>query len=312
MIGFLVRRAASILVSLLIVSLLTFCIMHALPGDPFTQEQVLTEETLKALHHYYGLDQPLHVQYVRYLKNLLEFDFGPSMKYEGRSVNEIIADGFPVSFLLGLEAFCFAAGGGIAVGAIAALHRLKWQDHAVLVFAMIGISIPSFLLGTFLQYFLAMKLDIFPVARWGSFMHTVLPALTLGAFPFAFIAKLTRANMLEALHQDYILTARAKGINQFQLIYRHLLRNSLIPVMAYIGPLLGTILTGSFVVEKIYGIPGLGQWMIVSIQNRDYSVIMGLSIFYSAILMACVLLADCAARLMDPRIQWREVAVDRV
>jgi oligopeptide transport system permease protein len=292
----------------MVVSFLTFCIMHAIPGDPFTQDQALPEETVRALHRYYGLDQPLYLQYLHYLGRLLHFDLGPSMKYEGRSVNQIIAEGFPVSFLLGLEAFLIAAAGGIFAGACAALHYLKWRDKAILLLAVLGISVPSFILGTLLQYFFAMKLDLFPLARWGTFSQTVLPALTLSAFPLAFIARLARATILEALQEDYILVARAKGITRFQLLYRHLLRNSLIPVMGYLGPLIGTIFTGSFVIEKIYGIPGLGQWMVASIQNRDYSAIMGLALFYSALLMGAVFLAECTARWMDPRIGSMEEA----
>lgn len=303
MIRYLALKGSIILFSLLVVATLTFCIMHAIPGDPFSQEQAIPEEVLKALHHHYGLDQPLFFQYVHYMKEVfVNFDLGSSLKYQGRTVNQIIIEGFPVSFMLGLEALILSFIGGIVLGTAGALYHLRWQDQISLFIALLGISIPSFLLGIFLQYFLAMQLDLFPIARWGSFHESILPAIALSAYPLAFISRLTRANMLEVLHQDYILTARAKGINAFQLIWRHVIRNALIPVMGYLGPLISAVFTGSFVIEKIFGIPGLGQWLVTSVANRDYTLIMGLTIFYSALLMLCVFLADCASYWMDPRI----------
>lgn len=303
MIWHLVRKGTIILVSLLFVATLTFVIMHAVPGDPFAQEQVIPEEVLKALHQHYGLDKPLFEQYVQYLQGIFLFDLGPSLRYQGRSVNEIIAEGFPISFVLGLEALVLSIAGGMALGAFAALYHLRWQDKLCLFIGILGISIPSFLLATFLQYLLAMKLDLFPVARWGSFSQSILPAVTLSAFPLAFIARLTRANMLDVLQQDYIPTARSKGINAFQLIWRHVIRNALIPILAYIGPLIAAVFTGSFIIEKIFGIPGLGQWLVASISNRDYPLIMGLTLFYSAILMVSMFLVDCVCCLIDPRMR---------
>lgn len=306
-IRYLAEKGIILLLSLLVVASLTFCIMHAIPGDPFTQDQVIPEEVLKAIHRHYGLDQPLAWQYAHYLRGLIRLDLGPSLKYEGRSVNEVIGEGFPVSFLLGLEALCLAIIGGMTLGAVAALYHLKWQDKFCLLIGILGVSIPSFLLGTFLQYLFAMKLDLLPVARWGTFSHSILPALTLSAFPLAFIARLTRASMLDVLHQDYVLTAKAKGISSFQLIARHVLRNALIPVLAYLGPLVAIVFTGSFVIEKIFGIPGLGQWLVVSIANRDYPMIMGLTIFYSFILMLSVFIIDCLICMIDPRIQKQNI-----
>jgi oligopeptide transport system permease protein len=304
MIRYLAEKGAILLASLLVVATLTFFIMHAIPGDPFTQDQAIPEEVLKALHRHYGLDKPLLWQYFLYLKSVCFFDFGPSLMYQGRTVNEIITAGFPISFFLGLEALFLSIIGGIAWGALAALYHLRWVDKLCLFVGILGISIPSFLLGSFLQYLFAIKLDFFPVARWGSFSHSILPALTLSALPFAFIARLTRANMVEVLQQNYILTAKSKGINAFQLIWRHAIPNTLIPILAYIGPLMGSIFTGSFVIEKIFGIPGLGQWLVNSITNRDYPLIMGLTIFYSAILMISVFFLDCICCMIDPRIQF--------
>jgi oligopeptide transport system permease protein len=306
MIKYLVKKAAILLISLFLVTTLTFFLMHAIPGDPFVQERAIPEEILKALYKHYGLDKPLYVQYAKYLDGVLHFDFGPSFKYEGRTVNDIISDGFPVSLLLGLESLFIAVFSGIILGSIAALNHMRWKDHLCMVIAVIGISVPSFILASFMQYFLAMKLDLLPVARWGSFSQTIMPALSLAALPMAFIARLTRANMVEVMQQDYILTAKSKGLNSFQIVLRHVTRNALLPVVTYLGPLSAVLMTGTFAIEKIFGIPGLGQWFVTSITNRDYTVIMGTTIFYSAILMLCVFIVDLLYCFIDPRIQLRK------
>lgn len=306
MIAYLAKKGAILLISLFLVTTLTFFLMHAIPGDPFVQDRAIPEEILKALHKHYGLDQPLYVQYGKYLDGVLHFELGPSFKYEGRTVNDIISDGFPVSFCLGMEALLIAVFGGIILGSIASLNHMRWQDHMTMVIAVIGISVPSFILASFLQYFLAMKLDLLPVARWGSFAQTIMPAISLAALPMAFIARLTRSNMVEVMQQDYIQTAKSKGLNSFQIILRHVTRNALLPVVTYLGPLSAAVMTGSFAIEKIFGIPGLGQWFVTSITNRDYTVIMGTTIFYSAILMLCVFIVDLLYCLIDPRIQLKK------
>ena len=306
MISYLIKKASILIISLFIVTTLTFFLMHAIPGDPFVQERAMPEEILNAMRKHYGLDQPLYIQYGKYLKGILSFELGPSFKYEGRTVNDIIADGFPVSLYLGLEALCIAVFGGITLGSIAALNHLKWQDHLTMIIAVIGISVPSFILASFLQYFLAMKLDLLPVARWGSFSQTIMPAISLSALPMAFIARLTRANMVEVIQQDYIQTAKSKGLNSFQIIFFHVARNALLPVVTYLGPLAAAVLTGSFAIEKIFGIPGLGQWFVTSITNRDYTVIMGTTIFYSVILMLCVFFVDLLYCFIDPRIPLKK------
>jgi oligopeptide transport system permease protein len=304
---FLIKKLSYLLFSLFVVATLTFFLMHAIPGDPFTQDKAIPEEILQAMFKHYGLDQPLYIQYIDYIKGLLSFDLGPSFKYQGRTVNEIIAEGFPVSLYLGVEALVFSVIAGITLGSIASFKYLKWQDHLTMTIAVLGISIPSFILATFLQYLLAMKLDLFPVARWGTFSQTVLPALSLAALPMAFIARLTRSNMIEVFQQDYVQTAKSKGLNSFQIVTRHVIRNALLPVVTFLGPLAAAILTGSFAVEKIFGIPGLGQWFVLSITNRDYTVIMGTTIFYSAILMFCVFVVDILYCFIDPRIKFQEV-----
>lgn len=300
---YLVRKIFILAGSLFIVATMTFFLMQAAPGDPFMQEQAVPEEIMKSMYAHYGLDQPWYIQYVKYLKGLITWDLGPSFKYEGRTVNDIIREGFPVSLILGLEAITLSLFTGIILGTISAIRRSRWQDHVAMIVAVIGISVPNFIMATFLQYLFAMKLDLFPVARWGGLSHTILPALSLAALPTAFIARLTRANMVEVLEQDYVQTALSKGLSTRQVVFKHVLKNSLLPVITYIGPLSSTILTGSFIVEKIFGIPGLGGWFVTSITNRDYTVIMGVTMFYSAILMLCVFLVDLLYTLLDPRIQ---------
>ncbi|NDD58484.1 MAG: ABC transporter permease [Chlamydiae bacterium] len=306
MIQYLVKKLSYLSISLFVVATLTFFLMHAVPGDPFTQDKAIPEEILAAMYKHYGLDKPLHYQYFEYLKGLFCLDLGPSFKYQGRSVNDIIAQGFPVSLLLGLEALIISILGGVTLGSFASFKYHRWEDNVMMIAAVLGISIPSFILATFLQYLFAMKLDLLPVARWGSFSHSILPALSLSALPMAFIARLTRSNMIEVFQQDYVQTARSKGLSSKVIILRHVIRNATLPVITFLGPLTASILTGGFAVEKIYGIPGLGQWFVLSISNRDYTVIMGTTIFYSAILMVCVFAVDVLYCLFDPRIQLEE------
>jgi len=300
---YLIKKIGILLFSLFVVITLTFVLMHTIPGDPFVQDKAIPEEILKALHQHYGLDKPLIVQYGKYLNGILHFDLGPSFKYQGREVNEIIAQGFPVSLTLGLEALCLAVCGGITCGTIASFNHQRWQDYVMMIIAVIGISVPSFILASFLQYLLAMKLDVLPVARWGSFSQSIMPALSLAALPMAFIARLARANMVEVIQQDFIQTARAKGLTALHVATRHVLKNALFPVITYLGPLSAAVFTGSFAIEKIFGIPGLGQWFVTSITNRDYTMIMGTTIFYSALLMLCIFIVDFLYCLLDPRIK---------
>jgi oligopeptide transport system permease protein len=297
------RKFIFLTLSLFCVATLTFFLMHAIPGDPFLQEQAIPEEILKSMYRHYGLDKPLLVQFGHYLKNLIMWDLGPSFNYEGRSVNSIIANGFPISLTLGCEALFLAIGSGLLLGSLSAAFRSLWQDHVAVVVSAIGISLPNFLIATLLQFLLAMKLPILPIARWESVAHTILPALSIAALPTAFIARLTRSSMIEVLQQDFILTARAKGLSIRQVIFRHVLRNALLPVVTYLGPLTASVITGSFVVEKIFAIPGLGQWFVSSVSNRDYTVILGITVFYSAFLMTSVFLVDILYCLIDPRIR---------
>lgn len=301
--GYILQRFFANLLALFVIVSVTFFLMKAIPGDPFTQEKALPKEILQSLYQHYKLNDPWYVQYGNYLKSVAVWDLGPSFKYKSRTVNEIIKSGFPISAILGLEAMAIAITLGVLLGTIAALKQNQWQDYGAMILAVIGISVPSFILAAFLQYFLSIKLDLFPVARWGTFQQSILPALSLAALPTAFIARLTRANMVEVLSMDYIKTARAKGLSEWVVLMKHALRNALLPIVTYLAMLTANILTGSFIIEKIFGIPGLGQWFINSITNRDYTVIMGITVFYSIILLAAIFLVDFAYGWIDPRIK---------
>jgi oligopeptide transport system permease protein len=299
---FLYKRFTSSFLSLTVVITATFFLMHSIPGDPFTQEQALPKEILASMKAHYGLDKPLLLQYIDYIKHLLCFDLGPSLKYPGRSVTEIIKEGFPISCMLGAQALFLSVSFGVLLGAIAAFFRGRWQDTLFIFWCILGISIPSFILGTFLQYLFSMKISLFPIARWGSYLHTVLPTLSLAALPTTFIARLTRSSMIDVLEQDYILAAKAKGLSNIRIFSHHVLRNAMLPILSYLGPLTASILTGGFAVEKIFGIPGLGQWFVLSITNRDYTVIMGVTLFYAAFLLLCIFIMDIVSSYIDPRI----------
>lgn len=297
------KRLLYMLISLWLIITVTFFFMRIAPGNPFTSEKQLPPEIEANLNAHFGLDKPWYAQYWEYLVRIANWDFGPSFKYKSQSVNDLISEGFPVSFLLGMEAIFLAIAIGIILGVIAALKHNRWPDYTAMIIAVMGISVPSFIMATFLQYFLSIKMGLFPVARWETFMHTVLPALALGSTPMAFIARLTRSSMLEVLANDYIKTAKAKGLSKGVITVKHAVRNALLPVVSYMGPLTAGILTGSFVIEKIFGIPGLGSHFVTSINNRDYTVIMGVTVFYSILLLVSILLVDIAYGIIDPRIK---------
>lgn len=296
-------RFVSMLLVLFIITTATFLLMHAIPGGPFTAEKNLPEAVLKNLNERYHLNDPLWKQYGDYLANVARGDFGPSFKYEARTVNDIIAESFPVSAELGMTAVLIAVIVGIPMGVVAALRQNRWPDYLCMFTATIGISVPGFILATLFIYYFALKLELFPAAMWEGPEFVVLPAVALAAFPMAFIARLTRSSMLEVLGQDFIRTARAKGLSAFAIVWRHALKNALIPVVTYLGPLIAAILTGSFVIESIFAIPGLGRHFVTSIYNRDYTVILGITIFYSTFLVFLNFLVDVAYAWLDPRIK---------
>lgn len=300
---YIVRRLFDTVAGLFIIATVVFFLMHAIPGGPFSSEKSLPPDILKNLNARYHLDDPLWRQYVDYMRNLLKGDLGPSFKYQDRSVNDLIREGFPVSATLGAAAVLIAVVSGCLAGMAAALRHNRWPDYLAVILATLGFSVPNFILASLLMFLFALKLGWFPPAMWGTPQQIVLPALALAAAPAAFITGLMRAGMLEVLRQDYIQTARAKGLPERLVVYRHGLRNAVLPVVTYLGPLIAGVFTGSFVIERIFAIPGLGEHFVTSIANRDYTVILGVTLFYSAFLMLMNLLVDILYVIIDPRIK---------
>lgn len=302
---FIIKRVIFAFISLFIIVSATFFLMHIVPGDPFSDENnKIPPEILESMRAHYGLNDPIHIQYFNYLKSVISWDLGPSYTYKGITVNEIINAGFPVSLVLGSIALFIGVSLGLLLGIIAALNHNRTKDYLAMVIAVIGISVPSFILAALFQYVFAVKLGWFPVAKWGSLSQVVLPALTLAAGPLAVIARITRSSMLEVLSKNYIKTAKAKGIGKWRIIYKHGLRNALLTVTTYLGPMIVGVITGTFIIEKIFGIPGLGSHFVVSVMNRDYTVIMGTTVFYSILLLVAILLVDIAYSIIDPRIKF--------
>lgn len=304
--GYIIKRIFNAFIVLWIVITITFFLMHAIPGGPFTAEKSLPPYVLYSIEERYKLNDPLYKQYGDYLCNLVQGDLGPSFKYPGRSVNDIIKDGFPVSFKLGIEAILIAIIIGIPAGILAGVKKDKWQDRAVNFFTTLGVAVPSFVVAALLIYVLSTKLHLLPAAMWNGWRYEIMPALALSGMPMSFIARLTRSSMLDILSQDYIKTARAKGLSWSRVLIKHALPNSLIPVVTYLGPMTASILTGSFVIETIFAIPGLGQYFVTSIYNRDYTVILGVTIFYSVIVIVLNMVVDLLYPLLDPRIKIGE------
>jgi oligopeptide transport system permease protein len=300
------RRLVSVVVVLWVVATGTFILMHAIPGGPFTTEKQLPPEIVKNIEARYQLNDPLWKQYLDYLKSIATWNLGPSFKYEGRTVNDIINDGFPVSAQLGALAIVAALLLGLPLGIIAALHRGKWLDNLVMVLGTIGYSVPSFIMATLLMVIFAIWLRWLPAAMWGTPQQMIMPVICLMFLPMAFIARMTRSSMTEVLEQDYIRTARAKGLSERAVIYRHALKNAIMPVVSWIGPLAAGLLTGTFVVEFIFAIPGLGRHFTTSIYNRDYTVIMGTTVFYSVWLVTFNFVVDMLYGFLDPRIKYVE------
>lgn len=304
---YLLRRSLIIILALWVVVTMTFTIMRLIPGGPFASEKKLPDAIQRNLEERYHLNDPLTRQYADYLINLMRGDLGPSFKYENRTVNSIIGESFPVSAALGSLAIVLSLSAGIIAGTAAALRQNRWHDYSIMALATFGFSVPSFVLAGLLMYIFAYKLQLLPSALWGAWQQAVLPTLALAALPTAYIARLMRSSMLEVLRQDYIRTARAKGLSETCIVLRHALPNAILPVVTFTGPLIATILTGSFVVEYIFAVPGLGRWFVLSITNRDYTVILGVTVFYSAFLMLMNFIVDLIYTAIDPRIKLSEL-----
>jgi oligopeptide transport system permease protein len=304
-VGYILRRVAGFAPVLFVVVSLSFFMMRLAPGGPFDQERALPDQVRANIESRYHLDEPLWRQYLRYLGDVARGDLGPSFRYPDRSVNELLSLGFPVSLTLGLCALGVALGLGGTAGILASLRRNAFVDYLTMSFALFGVSVPNFVLGPILMLVFALSLGWLPVAGWGTWRHLILPSVTLGTFYAAYVARLTRAGMLEVIGQDFIRTARAKGLPEAAVILRHALPGAILPVVTYLGPASAAVLTGSVVVETIFSIPGIGRYFVGSALNRDYTMVLGTVVFYSVLLLVFNLVVDVLYAYLDPRVQVR-------
>ena len=302
MLKYIVKRVLLALLTILIICMITFFVMHAVPGGPFNREKALSQSTIDALNARYGLDKPLWSQFINYMKSLLKGDFGVSLK-NGREIKDIIAESFPISARLGLTAMAFALSLGIIFGSAAAIMRNKWPDRVIVFFSTLFTAVPSFVLATLLLLVFSIKLGWVPV--WtATETHYVLPVMALAAYPLAYTTRLSKTSMLDALSQDYIRTAKSKGVPKWKIIFKHALKNSLIPVITYAGPQIAYIITGSMVVETVFTVGGIGTKFVSAINNRDYTLIMATTIFLATLMVIATMICDILYKLVDPRIKF--------
>ena len=301
---YILKRIGLAILTIWVVITVTFFVMHAVPGGPFMGEKAISPGALKALEAKYGMDKPVFEQYFTYLKDVItKFDFGPSLKQRGRMVTEVIADGMKVSVKLGLIAAAIALVSGVVLGAVAALKRNKFIDKVIMVLTTALVSMPSFIIGTLLLILFVITLKWLP-GNGASPGGLVLPIITLSLYPAAYITRLTRSSMLDVLGQDYIRTAKAKGVSKWKIIFGHAMKNSLIPVITYFGPMIAYIVTGSIVVEQIFAVPGIGRAFVSCIINRDYQMIMGTTIILATLIVVMNLVSDILYKVVDPRINF--------
>lgn len=305
MLQFVLKRFLAMILTLWVIATLTFLLMHSIPGSPFNSMngKVLSDAAVKNLESHYHIDQPLPIQYLIYLKSIATFTYGPSIKQPSQTVNDLLGRGFPVSFELGMWSLAVAVLSGVLLGVFAALKHNGLIDYIAMTVAVLGISIPNFVLATLLIQELAVHWRLLPAGTWQGLSYMIMPIISLATAPMAIIARLIRSSMLEVLTQDYIRTAQAKGLSPFLIVTKHALKNALLPVVTVLGTLAASILTGTFVIEKIFAIPGMGKYFVDSINSRDYPVIMGTTMFYSAILIVMLFLVDIAYGWLDPRIK---------
>ena len=304
MLGYIVRRVLWIVPVLFVVSLITFVLMHAAPGGPWDREKPLPPTVIANLNARYGLDDPLHVQYLSWAGSLLSADLGPSYRYTDRSVNDIVADGIGTTVHLGLMAFTLSVVIGVPLGVIAALRHNKIPDYAATFVSVVGIATPSFVLGIFLVVVFSIWLAWLPTSTWTSPAHWILPTVALAGYPIAQIARYTRASMLEVTRRDYIRTAHSKGLREGTIVVVHMIRNGLIPVVTILGPVLAFLVTGSFIIEYIFAVPGIGRFYVTAIGQRDYGVIMAMTMLYAFAVASLNLVVDVLYAYIDPRIRY--------
>lgn len=307
-VSYILKRLVYSVITIFVLIAVTFALMHLVPGDPFIGAKAIPQATKDAMYAKYGLDKPLFVQFVLYVANVLHGDLGISLA-DKRAVVDIIGQAFPVSLDLGIRSLIFAFIVGLLLGIVAAVHRGKAGDTAAMLVALIGVSVPSFIIGALIQYFLGLKLfqatgvRVFAIMGWTGFNSKILPAFALAFGSMATISRLMRTSMLDVLSQDYIKTAKAKGLSQTQIIWKHAVRNAIMPVVTVLGPLVAAVLTGAFVVENIFAIPGLGKYFVQCVQSNDYTVISGTTLFYGAFLVLANLVVDIVYGLIDPRVK---------
>lgn len=310
MTGYVLKRLLGAAVTVWFIATATFFAMHAVPGDPLADEKATTPEIRARLLQHYGLDQPLPVQYLRFLGNMLRGDFGYSFTQKNRAVNDIIREHFPVSALLGCVALLFAIAGSVLFGTIAARCHRRWPDHLLMLGVIVGISVPGFVFAALAQWaLLGLHRQLgpgLPVAGWGTPQHLLVPALVLGLGTMAYLTRLMRSSLLDVQQAPYLLAARAKGLTARRIFFVHELRNAAAPVFAMLGPTIAAITTGGFVVETVFAIPGLGRYFVQAVQQLDYTVIMGTTVFYGAFLVLMVLLVDLVYAALDPRVRLQE------
>lgn len=300
---YILKRLLISVVTIWLIVTACFFLLRLLPGNPFASTTLMTQDTLDRMMAYYGLDRPLWEQYITYLKNLLHGDFGYSLKYAGRSVNYVIATTFPISAQLGLQALTFGIPMGLLLGIIAAKRRGHASDRTINVFIIVCTAVPTFIIAALLQYLLSVKLGLLPVAQWKSFKHTILPTLCLSLGTVSGYARSMRTLMLEVDRQDYLKTAKAKGLGNVRIVVFHQIRNAIIPMITGIGTEIAGMLMGSYVIEKIFSIPGMGAYFVTSIQGLDYTMVMGLVIFQAVIVVAANFIVDLLYGVVDPRIR---------
>ena len=302
MFKYIVKRVIAALLTLWALVTIVFFLVRLMPGGPFTSPK-LTPEVRANMEAYYGFDKPLTEQYVQYMGNLVKGDFGYSMKYTNKTVNYIIGETFPFSADLGIRALVLAISFGLVLGILSALNRGKTIDFVCVIVAVIGTSIPDFIMGAVLQYFFGIKWGLLPVAKYIGFEYTILPSMALATYTLASVSRIMRSSMLEVVQQDYIKTARSKGLSDFRITAKHQIRNAIMPVMTVLGPTVAAVLTGTFVIEAIYAIPGMGKYYVESVSNNDYSMVLGMTVFYGIFLVTCNLIVDILYGVADPRVR---------
>ena len=299
---YILKRVGISIITVFVLVSVVFFLARLMPGGPFNDPK-MSAQAKENLSAYYGFDKPLAEQYFTYLNNMVHGNFGYSTKYPSRTVNDLLSSSFPYSADLGVRALCFAISFGLVFGIISALNRGNGIDLFFVIVAVIGTSVPDFIMGALLQHFFAVKWGLLPIAQYYGFSYTILPSVALGFYTMASVSRIMRASMLEVVQQDYIKTARSKGLSRFRVTWKHQIRNAIMPVVTILGPTVAAVLTGTFVIESLFAIPGMGKYYVESVQNNDYSLILGMTVFYGTFLVLCNMIVDILYGIIDPRVR---------